>query len=106
MLPALGILPSWVEVTSTGDDLIASPLRAYPAVGVIGGDVFNRFGAKSALEGDLSGARFTNRFFAAAFLFERGLPTRVFYLASFGFCDFLSSEAVGNDSKRMTAGVL
>jgi hypothetical protein len=35
IIPNLDILPSWVTVT--GDPMTATPLKAYPAIGIIGG---------------------------------------------------------------------
>ena len=40
LLPALGVLPSWITVENSGGNLIASPLKAYPAIGVIGGCLY------------------------------------------------------------------
>jgi hypothetical protein len=40
LLPAIGILPDWVTVENSGGNLIASPLKAYPAIGVIGGCLY------------------------------------------------------------------
>jgi hypothetical protein len=40
LIPAIGILPHWITVENTGGNLIASPLKAFPAIGVIGGCLY------------------------------------------------------------------
>lgn len=40
LLPALEYLPSWVNVNFSGPPLTQMPLKAYPAVGIIGGCMY------------------------------------------------------------------
>mgnify|MGYP001306873144 CR=1 FL=1 len=40
LLPAYGYLPSWVDVNFSGPPLTNMPLKAYPAVGIIGGCMY------------------------------------------------------------------
>lgn len=37
LIPAFDLVPSWITIVETGDQLIQSPFKALPAAGIIGG---------------------------------------------------------------------
>lgn len=37
LIPAFDLIPAWVNVAESGDRLINSPFKAFPAVGILGG---------------------------------------------------------------------